>query len=76
MLPDCSSDGGRPDVQGRPRREGQEEEEGHLVTHPVHHAAGQGTEHQLTQDLQSGQETVVGRLVRGERKGRRDEERG
>lgn len=49
-------------MQGRSSRQGEEEEEGHLETTPVHHSSGQSAEHQLPQNLQSRQETVVGGL--------------
>lgn len=64
-----TGEGSRPHVQGRSSREGEEEEEGNLETKPVHHASGQSAEHQLPQHLESGQETVVGRL-KGERQPR------
>ena len=59
-------------MQGRPGREGEEEEEGDLEPKPIHHASSQSAERQLPQHLQSRQETVVGRL-KGERppRGRR-----
>lgn len=57
-------------MQGRCSRKGEEEEEGNLETKPIHHASSQSAERQLSQHLQSRQETVVGRLE-GERQPRR-----
>lgn len=63
-------------MQGRASRQGEEEEEGNLESEPVHQASSQRAERQLAQNLQSGQETVVGGL-RGEREVRkRETERG
>lgn len=56
-------------MQGRPSRQGEEEEEGNLESEPIYQASSQRAERQLPQHLQSGQETVVGGL-RGERKAR------
>lgn len=58
-------------MQGRPSRQGEEEEESNLESEPIYQASSQRAKRQLPQHLQSGQETVVGGL-RGERK----EERG
>lgn len=71
VFPESTSEGGRPHVQGRPGGQGEEEEEGHLETEPVHHASGQGAERQLPQNLQSRQETVVGRLEERGGRGKR-----
>lgn len=62
-------------MQGRPGREGEEEEEGNLETEPIYHASGQSAERQLSQHLQSCQETVVGRLKERGREERGKEER-
>lgn len=62
VFPESTSEGSRPHMQCCPGGEGEEEEEGHLETKPIHHASGQSAEHQLPQHLQSCQETVVGRL--------------
>lgn len=70
MFPESPGEGGRPHMQGCAGGEGEEEEEGNLKTKPIHHASSQSAEHQLPQHLQSGQETVVGRLMeRGEEGG-------
>lgn len=54
-------------MQGRPSGQGEEEEEGHLESEPIHQAPSQRAKRQLPQHLQRGQETVVG-CLRGERK--------
>lgn len=54
-------------MQGCPSGQGEEEEEGNLESKPIHQAPSQSAERQFPQHLQSGQETVVGRL-KGERK--------
>lgn len=51
-------------MQGRSSWQSEEEEEGHLETKPVHYSTGQSTEHQLPENLQSSQETIVGGLKR------------
>lgn len=56
-------------MQGRPSRQGEEEEEGNLESEPVYQASSQRAKRQLPQHLQSGKETVVGGL-RGERRAR------
>lgn len=61
-------------MQGRASRQGEEEEEGNLESEPVHQASSQRAERQLAQNLQSGQETVVGGL-RGERREGSEKER-
>lgn len=67
VFPESTSEGGRPHMQGRPGGEREEEEEGNLETEPIHHAAGERAEGQLPQNLQSRQETVMGRLEDGGR---------
>lgn len=54
-------------MQGRPSGQGEEEEEGHLESEPIHQAPSQRAKRQLPQHLQRGQETVVG-CLRVERK--------
>lgn len=49
-------------MQGRPSRQGEEEEEGNLESEPIYQASSQRAKRQLPQHLQSGQETVVGGL--------------
>lgn len=63
MFPERSGEGGRPHVQGRARREREEEEEGNLEAEPIHDASRQSAERQLPQYLKGGQEAVVGRLM-------------
>lgn len=80
VIPQGSSEGRHPYVQGCPSRQREEEEEGHVETKPVYHASGHSAERQLSQHLQSRQETVVGRLqrevVRGGSARRRDSKSG
>lgn len=68
-------------MKGRPSRQREEEEEGHLETQPVHQTSGHGAEAQLPHHLQRRQETVVGCLKttvreRNEGKQKKEEEEG
>lgn len=67
VFPESTGESCRPHMQGCPSGQGEEEEEGNLESEPIHQAPSQSAERQFPQHLQSGQETVVGRL-KGERK--------